>query len=163
MGLEGGTLLSGWHGALIKEWTFLTRSPPAAACRKPLSISKPVPRPASQAPFAPDRTSALLYGGGAGYFLNKAAYSAPAPGTWGSAGRDSIIGPNEFSLDASMARTFRLNDKLNLDARVDSTNAHQPRQLLRWNTHRHQSAVWLTHRSQRNAQPANHASGEVLA
>ena len=40
-----------------------------------------------------------------------------------AAGRNSITGPAQFTLDASLGRTFRLRDRLNLDLRFDSTNA----------------------------------------
>ncbi len=48
----------------------------------------------------PDRTGAPLYTGRSGYFLNAAAYTAPAPGQWGTARRNSITGPDQFSLDS---------------------------------------------------------------
>ena len=67
-------------------------------------------------------------------FLNPAAYAPPEPGQWGNAGRDSITGPVQFSLNASMGRTFRLNDRLNLDLRVDSTNALNHVTYPSWNT-----------------------------
>jgi hypothetical protein len=44
-------------------------------------------------------------------------------GQWGNAGRDSITGPAQFSLNASLARTFRVSDRVSADFRVDSTNA----------------------------------------
>ena len=65
---------------------------------------------------------APLYSAPSGLFLNPAAYAAPPAGQWGNAGRDSIIGPTQFSLSTSMGRTFRLNSRFNLDLRVDSTN-----------------------------------------
>lgn len=40
----------------------------------------------------------------------------------GAAGRDSITGPDQFSLDAALARTFQLQTTLNLDIRMDATN-----------------------------------------
>jgi hypothetical protein len=43
-------------------------------------------------------------------------------GQWGTAGRDSIIGPGQFSLDSSLERTFRPSTKFNLIARIDATN-----------------------------------------
>ncbi len=58
----------------------------------------------------------------------------PAPGQWGNARRDSIIGPDRFSLNASLARTFRLHDRYNLDARLDSTNALNHVAYTSWNT-----------------------------
>jgi hypothetical protein len=54
--------------------------------------------------------------------LNAAAYTSPAAGQWGTAGRDSITGPSQFSLDSSLERTFRPTTKFNLIARVDATN-----------------------------------------
>ena len=57
-----------------------------------------------------------------GFYLNPAAYTLPAAGAWGSAGRNSIAGPMQFNLDAGVARTFFVGDRLNLDLRVDATN-----------------------------------------
>jgi hypothetical protein len=55
--------------------------------------------------------------------LNPSAYATPAPGQWGNAGRNSITGPSQFVLNASMGRTFRLGDRLNADLRIDAANA----------------------------------------
>jgi hypothetical protein len=55
--------------------------------------------------------------------LNPQAFATPAAGTFGDAGRDSLTGPYKFSLGASLQRTFRLNDRVTLNLRVDSTNA----------------------------------------
>ena len=46
----------------------------------------------------PDYTGAPLYAAPAGLFLNPAAYTAP-PGQWGNAGRNSITGPAQFTLE----------------------------------------------------------------
>ena len=70
----------------------------------------------------PDLTGADIYAGGAGYYLNSAAFAAPAPGQWGNAGRYSVQGPATLTLDSSVARNFRLRDPLNLDVRVDAAN-----------------------------------------
>lgn len=69
-----------------------------------------------------------------GFFLNLASYTAPTAGEWGNAGRDSITGPAEFTLNASLGRTFRLSDRFNLDLRVDSTNALNHVNFTAWNT-----------------------------
>jgi hypothetical protein len=63
-----------------------------------------------------------IYGSQIATHLNPAAYTAPLAGQWGTAGRNSITGPNQFSLDASLARTFRPSGRFFLDARVDATN-----------------------------------------
>jgi hypothetical protein len=66
--------------------------------------------------------------------LNPAAYRAPAPGQWGNAGRNSIIGPAQFGLDASLGRTFRLGDRWNADFRLDATNVLNHVSFPSWNT-----------------------------
>jgi len=57
-----------------------------------------------------------------GYYLNPLTYAVPAPGQWGNAGRNSIAGPRQFSLDAGIGRTFLWGDRLNLDWRMNATN-----------------------------------------
>ncbi|MGC2637583.1 MAG: carboxypeptidase-like regulatory domain-containing protein [Acidobacteriaceae bacterium] len=134
MGLKGGTLLSGWRGALYKEWTVLAQITAGSGLPETPIYLDAVPGTGVTGTIRPDRTDASLYAAYSGRFLNQAAYSAPASGAWGTAGRDSIIGPGQFSFDASMARTFRLSDRLNLDARIDSTNAINHVNYSAWNT-----------------------------
>ena len=57
-----------------------------------------------------------------GAYANPAAYAAPLPGLWGDAGRNSIRGPRQFALDASVSRVFRLRGRVNLEWRVTATN-----------------------------------------
>jgi hypothetical protein len=82
----------------------------------------------------PDYTGAPLYAAPPGFFLNAAAYAPPAPGQWGSAGRNSITGPSQFGLNASLSRTFQMSDRLSLDLRVDATNALNHVTFPSWNT-----------------------------
>ena len=122
-GIHGGTLMNGWRGRLLKEWTF---SPTVmAGSGLPLTPGYLAALPGTGCAncIRPDYTGANLYAAPPGLFLNPAAYTAPLPGQFGNAGRDSIRGPIQFSFNASIARTFRMTDRLNLDLRVDSTNA----------------------------------------
>ena len=82
----------------------------------------------------PDYTGASVNAAPPGFFLNPAAYTAPAPGQWGDAGRDSITGPAQFSLNASIGRTFRLGSRLNADWRMDATNVLNTVTYTSWNT-----------------------------
>ena len=82
----------------------------------------------------PDYTGAALYGAPTGLFLNPAAYRAPAAGQWGNAGRNSITGPGQFNLGASMARTFPLHDRVTMDVRLDAANALNHVTFPSWNT-----------------------------
>src|SRR5208337_5471353 len=70
----------------------------------------------------PSLTGMPIYSSSTGLHLNASAYSAPLTGQWGTAGRDSITGPGQFSFDSSLERTFRPSTKFNLIARVDATN-----------------------------------------
>jgi hypothetical protein len=122
MGMHGGTLLSGWKGALLKEWTITSQIQIGSGLPLTPVYPEAVPGTGFNGTIRPYYTGAPLYAAPAGLFLNPAAYTAPLPGQWGNAGRDSITGPSQFSMIASFARVFRLSDKLNLDVRVDATN-----------------------------------------
>jgi hypothetical protein len=123
MGMGGGTLMSGWRGAALKEWTFyLTVNAGTGLPLTPTYVAAAAGTGITGT-LRPDYTGAPLYDAPSGKFLNPAAYVIPAAGTWGNAGRDSITGPAQFSLNASIARVFRLTDRLNMDFRVDSTNS----------------------------------------
>jgi hypothetical protein len=66
--------------------------------------------------------------------VNLAAFSAPLPGQFGNARRDSITGPDQFTFNLSMQRSFRLHDRYSLNARLDSTNALNHVTFTGWNT-----------------------------
>ena len=108
MGLGGETLLRGWKGTLFKEWTFLTQITVGSGLPETPIYLAAVPGTGVTGSIRPDYTGAPLYAAPSGLFLNPAAYTAPLPGQWGNAGRNSIIGPAQFTLNASMGRTFRL-------------------------------------------------------
>jgi hypothetical protein len=134
MGMHGGTLLGGWKGALLKEWTIATQI--TAGTGFPLTpvYITAVRGTGVTGSIRPDYTGASVYAAPPGFFLNSAAYAPPAAGQWGNAGRNSITGPAQFTLNASMGRTFRLNDTLNMDLRVDATNALNHVTYPSWNT-----------------------------
>jgi hypothetical protein len=71
----------------------------------------------------PNVTGAPVSAAPPGLFLNPAAFSPPSAGQWGNARRDGITGPNQFSLNAAMVRTFRLDAKVNLDLQIAASNA----------------------------------------
>jgi hypothetical protein len=66
--------------------------------------------------------------------INAGAYAAPAAGTWGTAGRNSVTGPAQFSLDGALQRTFRPGKRYFLDARFDATNLMNHAVYSNWNT-----------------------------
>jgi hypothetical protein len=134
MGIAGGTLVNGWRGALLKEWTISSQI--NASSGFPLTPVYPlaVSGTGVTGPMRPDYTGADVNAAPAGLHLNPAAYTTPAPGYWGNAGRNSITGPAQFTLSASLSRNFRLTDRINLDLRVDANNALNHVTFPSWNT-----------------------------
>jgi hypothetical protein len=134
MGLGGKTLMSGWKGTLFKEWTYLTQITFGSGLPETPIYLAAVPGTGVTGSIRPEYTGAPLYTAPSGLSLNPAAYAAPPPGQWGNGGRDSIIGPGQFTLNTSMGRTFRLNSRFNLDLRVDSTNFLNHATFTSWYT-----------------------------
>jgi len=58
---------------------------------------------------------------GMGYF-NPAAFAVPATGTYGDAGRDTIPGIPNFTMNASITRTFRFQERHRLTLSINSSN-----------------------------------------
>ncbi len=59
----------------------------------------------------------------AGEPFNFAAFALPATGQFGNAGRNTITGPSQFNLSASLGRVFRIGERKSIDLRFDATNA----------------------------------------
>jgi hypothetical protein len=119
-GLAGGTLIDGFWGTLFKDWTVVSQ----------LTTGSGLPfTPVQFTTIAgtgivgvrPSLTGATTTPTGNAY-ANPEAYTVAAPGTWGDAGRNSIRGPAQFALDASVARVFRLHGRMNLEWRLAATN-----------------------------------------
>ncbi len=134
MGLRGGALATGWKGKALREWTLGSQI--SAGSGLPLSPIFPaaVRGTGVTGSLRPDFTGADLYSPPPGFYLNPAAVAPPAPGRWGNAGRNSINGPAQFALAASLGRTFRATEKFSLDLRVDAANALNSVRFPSWNT-----------------------------
>jgi hypothetical protein len=133
-GIGGGTLLSGWRGALFKEW--ITGTTINAGTGLPLNPSEYLAQAGTgfTQTLRPDYTGQPLYAAPPGYELNPAAYALSPFGQYGNAGRNTITGPVQFTLNASVGRTFRLRDRYSLNLRVDATNALNHVTFASWNT-----------------------------
>jgi hypothetical protein len=121
VGVAGGTLVDGLAGTLFKGWTLTGQL--TAGSGLPLTPYYLVTAPGTG--FAGSVRGSFT---GAptdpppGHYLNPAAYTAPAPGSWGDAGRNSARGPSQFSLNAGVTRTFSWGQRMGLDWRIDATN-----------------------------------------
>jgi hypothetical protein len=133
-GLEGGTLLGGWPGRLLKEWTIVTDITTGTGLPESPAYQAALPDTGFYNIIRPSLTGAPIYASSPGVHLDSAAYTAPATGQWGTAGRNSITGPAQFSLDTSLERTFHPIAKFNLIARIDATNLLNHAVFAGWDT-----------------------------
>jgi hypothetical protein len=133
-GLGGGTLMTGWPGRLLKEWTAVTTAVVGTGLPETPIYLAAVPGTGFTGTIRPDATGAPITMSRAGQHLNPAAFTPPLPGEWGTAGRNSITGPNTFSLDTSVARTFRPSGRFYLDLKVAATNMLNHPVFTGWNT-----------------------------
>ena len=133
-GVRGGALVSGWKGALLKEWTLTEALTVGSGLPLTPVYFLAVRGTGVTGNLRPDATGASVYTAPAGLFLNPGAYRAPAYAQWGNAGRNSITGPSQFILNASLGRTFPRGDRFNIDLKVDATNILNHVTFSSWNT-----------------------------
>jgi trimeric autotransporter adhesin len=133
-GLGGGTLMSGWPGRLLKEWTLVGTSVIGTGLPETPVYLAAVPGTGFTGTIRPNPTGAKIPLSNGNQHLNPAAYTAPLTGLWGTAGRNSITGPDQASLDTSINRTFRPTPRFFLDFKVASTNMLNHPVFTGWNT-----------------------------
>jgi hypothetical protein len=117
----------------LKEWTVLSTFTLGSGLPETPLYPAAVPGTGFTNIIRPDLTGASIYNAGGPSHLNAAAFAAPSAGQWGTAGRDSIIGPDQLTLNSSLARTFRSHGKLYLDFAVTSTNTLNHAAFSSWN------------------------------
>ncbi len=121
VGVTGGGLLTGTKGALVKGWTFTSQLTVGSGLPLTPVYLGAVPGTGITGALRASRTSASTEAPD-GYYLNPAAFAVPAAGTWGNAGRNSLTGPQQFSMTAGIARSFPWGERATLDWRIDATN-----------------------------------------
>jgi len=135
MGRAGGTLVNGWKGGLMKDWTIsgniTARSgTPFTAIvggnRSQVSGTAVGNTVRADATGLPVSVSGMLF--------NTAAFAAPAAGQWGSAGRNTIPGPTTFFLNGAVGRIFRLGERRSVDLQLQAQNLLNHVTITNWST-----------------------------
>jgi hypothetical protein len=121
VGLNGGALTDGVRGSLLKGWTVTTQLSTGSGVPLTPVILGTVPGTAVTGSIRPSYHAAADQDL-AGAYANPAAYAAPGSGSWGNAGRNSIRGPSQFSMNASLGRSFLWGPRLTADWRLDVVN-----------------------------------------
>ena len=120
--MAGGALVDGFKGSLLKGWTITSTLTTGSGLPLTPTYLTSVPGTGVTGTMRADLTGAPVDERPDGFYLNPAAYAAPAAGEWGRAGRNSVSGPAQFNLNAGLSRTFFVGDRVNLDWRLDATN-----------------------------------------
>jgi hypothetical protein len=128
-----GAVLSGW--TINGIGTFRTGEPFTARVNTNGSQNGDrwsPDRPNLNAGFSPNPTSGVSKGcaalaagtplGTPDHWYDPCAFSRPAKGTYGNLGRNTLIGPGLFDTDASLAKTFKPTERINVQARAEVFN-----------------------------------------
>lgn len=126
VGRGGGMLIQGWKGVLLKDWTLTNAI--SVGSGMPLTPTVGGVRATTTGTgitgsLRADATGLPVNDAAAGQPFNYLAFTAPLAGQWGNAGRNTITGPTQFSLNGSLGRTFRVTERKSIDLRFDATNA----------------------------------------
>jgi hypothetical protein len=121
-GVLGGTLLDGVKGRLFKDWTFTSQITTGSGLPLTPTYFSPLRGTGIIGSTRPSLTGEPLKSSGDDVYANQAAFTVPAAGEWGNAPRNVLSGPAQFSMNASVARTFRIGERMNMDWRIDATN-----------------------------------------
>jgi hypothetical protein len=115
--------VSGWAEKLLKDWNL--GGGVTANSGTPLTATVQGNRSdaGGTGVVGSSRASAtgLPVGAGDGFF-NPAAFTVPASSSYGNAGRNTIPGPNLFSVNLSLGREISLGERRRLELRVDANN-----------------------------------------
>jgi hypothetical protein len=133
MGSKGGIFSKGWKGGLYKEWNITTEIGAGSGLPQTPVYSYTIAGTGVTGPMRPDLTGESVYAAPAGLRLNPAAYKAPAPGHWGAAGRNSIIGPSQFTMNASLGRSYKTRDRTTLNLNINVNNLLNHVTFRSWN------------------------------
>ncbi len=134
-GARGGGLLSGWKGALAKDWTFQTTMALGSGLPEtPVVLNRVARGTGINGTVRAEYLGVPLDPIQPGYGFNPGAFGPAPPGQWGNAGRNIIEGPTQFTLNVSAGRLFRISERRSFDLRVDSTNLLNHVAFSSWNT-----------------------------
>jgi hypothetical protein len=114
-GIRGGTLLDGMKGRLLKDWTLTARFSTGSGLPVTPVYFAPVSGTGIIGSLRPDLTG--IANEAPTVLREPRRVRRPRSGPMGNAPRNSLTGPRTYSLDASVARTFRVNNRLSMDWR----------------------------------------------
>ena len=126
VGRGGGTLVDGWKAVVFKGW--VVQNTITLASGSPLTpvlggVRSTTSGTGITGSLRADATGLSVTDAAPGQPFNYAAFAVPAPGVWGNASRNSIIGPSQFTLNGSLSRNFRIAERKSVNFSLQAQNA----------------------------------------
>lgn len=114
---------NGFARRILKEWQIA----PIVSIRGGLPLNITDGTDISQTGIGLDRPNLILpnaYSSGSNplYVINRAAFQNQAAGTFGTLGRNALVGPGAVNVDFSLSRTFHFRERWGLEARAEAFN-----------------------------------------
>ncbi|MEP7351878.1 MAG: TonB-dependent receptor [Acidobacteriota bacterium] len=134
-GRGGGALVTGWTGALLKDWTMTGNMNLRSGTPLTATVGGASSQLAGTSVSGTLRANATgLPIGASGMNFNTAAFTLPVSGTYGTAGRDTIPGPLGFTLNGQVSRIFRLGERRSADLQFQANNILNRVTVTGWGT-----------------------------
>jgi hypothetical protein len=118
-----------WSRALTRNWEISTIYQAQSGFPLTISVFGDTANSGTvlgENPIRANYTGQPVFGPGtqnAQQWFNPLAFSAPAPYTFGNAGRNTVYGPGQQTLDAAIARKLALSEKTSLQLRLEAFNS----------------------------------------
>jgi hypothetical protein len=126
VGVHGMMRNGGWKTTALSGWTMSGTFSATSGTPLTAYVSGNLANTGGLAAFGNSRAQATglpIESGDGGYF-NPAAFTTPAPGQFGDAGRNTIPGLVQIAVNTSLNRAFRFGDsRRQLQLRINATNA----------------------------------------
>ena len=161
VGVAGGALVDGVKGALLKGWTVTSQLTAGSGLPFTPVYLAPVPGTGVTGSLRPSLTGATATAPD-GYYLNPDAYAPPAAGQWGTAGRNSAIGPDAVQPQRRRRAHVSVDraSELRLAARLHQRA--EPRDLHGREHHHRRPAVRAAEPREYAAESPKHDEAEIL-
>jgi hypothetical protein len=126
VGVHGLMRNGGWKTHALSGWTLNGNFTASSGTPLTARVSGNLANTGGTGAFGSSRAEAtgLPIDGGNNFYFNPAAFTTPAAGFYGNAGRNTIPGLFQMSLNASINRAFRFGEsRRQLQLRLSATNA----------------------------------------
>ena len=135
-GENGIIKASGWREKLLKDWQLTGGVNVASGLPFTARVLGNQSNVGGTGAVGSGRANAtgLPISSDSGLF-NLLAFTIPAPGTYGNAGRNTIIGPSRLTVNLGFGRSFRVHDdRKRLEVRVETNNLTNSPNITSFNT-----------------------------